>query len=146
VADLSCFHSQHVRHDPPWQDRAWVTTEYGRRAGVGTFIECPLCDRAELPEGLQVVRTAGPFSASSLPDGLQRAHRVSERTWGRLRVLEGTVAFSMDTVPPIQLQLQAGSVQPIPPGVAHSLALTGPVVVQVEFLVPPNTAKTSRHN
>ena len=26
VAELECGHAQHVRHDPPWQSRPWVTT------------------------------------------------------------------------------------------------------------------------
>ena len=30
VAELECGHGQHVRHDPPWQVREWVTTEAGR--------------------------------------------------------------------------------------------------------------------
>ena len=24
VANLACGHTQHVRHNPPWQNRAWV--------------------------------------------------------------------------------------------------------------------------
>jgi hypothetical protein len=30
VAELSCLHRQHVRHDPPFQERNWVTNEAGR--------------------------------------------------------------------------------------------------------------------
>lgn len=30
VADLECGHTQHVRHDPPWQNRPWVVTPEGR--------------------------------------------------------------------------------------------------------------------
>ena len=31
VADLACGHGQHVRHDPPWQNRPWVLTEQGHK-------------------------------------------------------------------------------------------------------------------
>ena len=31
VAELSCGHTQHVRHTPPWQNRPWVQTEQGRQ-------------------------------------------------------------------------------------------------------------------
>ncbi len=31
VAELACGHGQHVRHDPPWQNRPWVLTEQGRK-------------------------------------------------------------------------------------------------------------------
>ena len=47
VAELSCGHSQHVRHRPPFQDRPWVTTESGRAGRIGTEIDCPLCDQPE---------------------------------------------------------------------------------------------------
>lgn len=43
VADLECGHTQHVRHDPPWQVREWVTTPEGRASRVGTELECVKC-------------------------------------------------------------------------------------------------------
>jgi len=43
VADLDCGHSQHVRHDPPWQVRPWVVTEEGRKAHLGIELSCALC-------------------------------------------------------------------------------------------------------
>jgi Protein of unknown function (DUF3565) len=44
VARLECGHGQHVRHDPPWTVREWVTTEEGRAAHVGMELECKRCD------------------------------------------------------------------------------------------------------
>jgi hypothetical protein len=44
VADLDCGHTQHVRHDPPWTTRPWVTTEEGRQSHVGTELTCKKCD------------------------------------------------------------------------------------------------------
>lgn len=44
VAELSCGHGQHVRHDPPWQVRPWVTNEPGRVEHLGTPLNCVLCD------------------------------------------------------------------------------------------------------
>lgn len=43
VADLECGHTQHVRHDPPWQVRTWVTTDEGRRSRLGTTLDCVKC-------------------------------------------------------------------------------------------------------
>ena len=43
VAELECGHGQHVRHDPPWQVRTWVTTDAGRAEHLGTTLECVLC-------------------------------------------------------------------------------------------------------
>lgn len=50
VARLACGHHQHVRHDPPWFERAWVTTEHGRRAMLGSELACIKCDRGEPPD------------------------------------------------------------------------------------------------
>ena len=47
VAELACGHGQHVRHDPPWQLRPWVTTAEGRRGFLGVELECLKCDRGE---------------------------------------------------------------------------------------------------
>lgn len=44
VAVLGCGHTQHVRHDPPWMVREWVTTEEGRMSHVGMMLDCKLCD------------------------------------------------------------------------------------------------------
>jgi Protein of unknown function (DUF3565) len=44
VAELDCGHSQHVRHDPPWQVRPWVITVEGRAERIGMPLECRACD------------------------------------------------------------------------------------------------------
>lgn len=44
AAKLECGHGQHVRHDPPWMVREWVTTEEGRAAHLGMVLECKKCD------------------------------------------------------------------------------------------------------
>lgn len=135
VAELSCLHNQHVRHQPPFQERPWVVDEAGRASRLGVELDCPLCDRAELPDGLRLARTAGPFDAETLPAGLRRDHRVADATWGCLRVEDGSVRFSMATKPPVDVLLEAGDRQPIPPGVPHALTLDGPVRLAVEFYV-----------
>lgn len=43
VADLECGHTQHVRHDPPWQQRPWVVTERGRAEHIGMELRCLKC-------------------------------------------------------------------------------------------------------
>ncbi|MBB5211911.1 DUF3565 domain-containing protein [Microbulbifer hydrolyticus] len=44
VAQLACGHNQHVRHDPPWQNRPWVTTAEGRTRMLGFKLACKKCD------------------------------------------------------------------------------------------------------
>ena len=133
VAELACFHAQHVRHRPPFAPRPWVETESGRSEHLGSTLDCPLCDRAELPDGLTVARTAGPFDEATLPPGLQQDHRVATGTWGLLRVLSGSVHFTMQTEPPVAVDLEPGDHQPIPPGVPHAVALDSGTI-EVDFL------------
>lgn len=50
VAELECGHGQHMRHDPPWMERPWVTTEEGRQSRLGEQLNCVRCD--ELARGI----------------------------------------------------------------------------------------------
>ena len=111
---------------------------HGRGSSGGHRVRaaCPLCDRAELPADLRLVRQAGPFDADSLPAGLRRDHRVAEGTWGCLRVLEGEVDLRLDTDPPLARHLTEGEAQPLPPGVIHAVTVVGPVRLVVDFLAP----------
>lgn len=135
VASLSCLHRQHVRHKPPLWPKPWVLTDAGRADKIGTELDCSYCDRAEMPDDLRLARTAGPWNDETLPDGLRRTHRVADATWGRLRVTEGTVGITIETVPPITARLDAGGAQPIPPGVPHLLTFETPFSMEVDFFV-----------
>lgn len=46
VADLECGHTQHVRHNPPWENRPWVTTAAGRKDFLGHQLLCKKCEEA----------------------------------------------------------------------------------------------------
>ena len=133
VAELSCLHNQHVRHRPPFQDRPWVLDPERRQARVGSVIDCPLCDRAEMPEGLRLLRTAGPWDQETVPAGLCRSHRTGAGVWGLLQVLDGGVAFRLATTPVQDTLLRAGTSQPIPPEVAHEVRIVGPTRLAVQF-------------
>ena len=43
VAELSCGHTQHLRHLPPWQNRAWVEDPELRQRRIGEPFECGWC-------------------------------------------------------------------------------------------------------
>ena len=49
VADLACGHTQHVRHDPPWQSRPWVVTAEGRASKLGESLNCKRCEEDLAP-------------------------------------------------------------------------------------------------
>ena len=50
VAELACGHGQHVRHDPPWQNRPWVMTEAGRKEKLRVKLDCKKCEEKKNSE------------------------------------------------------------------------------------------------
>ncbi|WP_286221226.1 DUF3565 domain-containing protein [Marinobacter apostichopi] len=49
VAELSCGHFQHVRHNPPWQNRPWVEKLETRNDMLGHLLNCKKCDEGAPP-------------------------------------------------------------------------------------------------
>ena len=52
VAELACGHNQHVRHDPPWQNRPWVVSAEGRASMLGFELNCKKCEEGAPPDNL----------------------------------------------------------------------------------------------
>ena len=134
VADLSCLHAQHVRHQPPFRLAPWVHDEAERVARVGSPLDCPLCDRAELPDELRVLRTTEVWDERTMPAALRRAHRVAAGTWGRLRVQRGRLRFRAAPQPPLDVVVGPDAPQAIPPEVEHHVEPLGEVRFTIEFL------------
>jgi hypothetical protein len=53
VAELTCGHNQHVRHNPPWTNREWVVTEKGRDAKLGETLFCKKCVEESVPKNIK---------------------------------------------------------------------------------------------
>lgn len=122
IAELSCLHTQHIRHRPPFSEAAWIDDDDERARRIGEPLDCPLCDRAELPPDLRVARTTATWDASTVPAALLGQHRVASETWGLLEVEAGAVRFVADTEPPIDVMVTPARAQPIPPEVDHHVA------------------------
>jgi len=43
-AILSCGHTRHVRHNPPWFNRPWVELPEEREKFLGSELNCKKCD------------------------------------------------------------------------------------------------------
>lgn len=43
VVELSCGHTQHLRHQPPWQSRSWVLDPEQRQQRIGQAFACGWC-------------------------------------------------------------------------------------------------------
>lgn len=52
VAELSCGHTQHLRHQPPWQSRAWVLDPVQRIEKIGQPFACGWCAQGPVSDNL----------------------------------------------------------------------------------------------
>ena len=137
VAELSCLHSQHIRHLPTFSQAAWIEDDEERQRRVGEPLDCPLCDRVELPDDLHATRTTPSWDSSTMPAALRRNHRVAAGTWGLLEVEIGGVRFVADTDPPTAVLVTAARPQPIPPELDHHVAPEPGSRFHVTFLSRP---------
>jgi tellurite methyltransferase len=142
VVELECGHNQHVRHRPPFQLRAWILDPVDRAARLGTTLECPLCERAEMPDSLRWVRTTPIWDQTTMPDGLRRIHRIAAGTWGRVVVHDGRLRFKAAVTPTLDVELRGGEMQAIPPGVDHEVEPLGVVRFSVEFFAVDRGERT----
>jgi tellurite methyltransferase len=133
IAELSCGHDQHVHHRPPFQDRPWVLESATRLERVGTFLQCPLCDHAELPARAHMTNSSPSWDEITMPESLRRSHRLPEGKWGVLRVDRGQLGFITRGELVMNVIVSSGSSQGIPPGLDHSVEFSGPVRCRVDF-------------
>ena len=88
VAELTCGHAQHVRHNPPWMERSWVTTEEGRRSRLGVELNCVRCDEA----GLAVASAVAAACRKTFADAYTDAGMSGLCEEGRLEAAAGAVS------------------------------------------------------
>jgi tellurite methyltransferase len=124
VAELACGHTQHVRHRPPWETRAWVTSEEGRAGHLGLDLACPFCRMPQRPAGLQEFQRTPEFTPETTPAGLRKSHRVALGVWAEIVVAEGRVVYVIED--------EAGLVFVLRPGVTGMVAPQRPHHVEPE--------------
>lgn len=134
VAELACGHRQHVRHDPPFQERPWVVTEVGREARLGALLDCLFCDMPALPQAATVYKRTREFDQETVPKGLLADHKTAPETWGRIVVLEGALLYSLAAPQGQSWVLRPGIPGIIAPTVPHKVKPQGRVRFFVEFL------------
>ena len=121
VAELDCYHNQHVRHKPPFINRPWVETSEGRDRMLGETLDCLRCDRFELPPGLVEYKHTPTFNENSVPKGLLKDHSTKPGVWGQIHVVTGSLQYNIDelsqtltpAIPGIVVPCMLHSVQPV---------------------------------
>ena len=132
IAELDCGHGQHVRHNPPLSERAWVLTEEGRNSKLGESLDCVRCNRLEMPEGMVAFQGTAVFTEETMPIGLQKDHATSVGIWARINVLEGQLRYQAETLG-VDVVLSPDTPGVIVPQVVHSVVPLGQVRFFVEF-------------
>ena len=133
VAELSCLHSQHVRHKSPFQIRPWVIDEIQRKSRIGTLLDCPLCDRCEFPDQLYLQNKLGRWDSDSVPKEFRNPHKLAKGKWAILAVLHGNVKFELQLNPQVRKALSPGDSQVIPPQVPHSIVMSDDGEIELEI-------------
>ena len=121
VADLTCGHAQHTRHDPPFFPRPWVLTETGRNAHLDTPLNCVRCDRQELPEDFMAYRRTPTFNEYDVPDGLRKNHSTKQGVWGMIHVLKGILRYRIYNPFNTEITLTAFSLGIVVPEIEHDV-------------------------
>jgi tellurite methyltransferase len=133
VAQLSCGHCRHVRHNPPHNDRPWVLSESERASRCGTSIECLACERRELPAHYVASNRTPTFNATTIPDGLRASHSTKAGVWAKIHVLSGQLRYRVHAPFGDSVLLDVDSEGVILPEVLHEVEAQGEVAFFVEF-------------
>ena len=139
VAILSCGHPQHVRHNPPFINRPWVTTTDGRASMLGKALNCIRCDNFELPDGFVPYKRTSVFTEETVPSGLKKDHSTKSGVWAKIRVEEGKLRYRMPGLD-IDTELQPGKIGIVVPEALHNVEPLGAVRFFVEFYRAPGAS------
>ncbi|MDD9945930.1 MAG: DUF3565 domain-containing protein [Myxococcales bacterium] len=133
VARLSCGHSRHVRHHPPFQEAVWVMSAAGRADKLGVRLPCRMCRMPRMPPCVEVYKRTPTYDVHSVPDGLLRSHRLRAGSWGRIKVLEGRVHYVLEDEQDCTLILRPDVDGVVAPQRPHHIALEQGARMQVLF-------------
>jgi tellurite methyltransferase len=139
IAILSCGHPQHVRHEPPFINRPWVTTEEGRRSKLGELLNCLRCEQFELPDDFLLYKKTPLFTETTVPAALQKDHSTKAGVWAKIVILQGRLRYRVESLN-LDVELSQQSVGIVVPEVLHRVEPLGEVRFFVEFYRSPYSA------
>lgn len=133
VAELECFHKQHVRHNPPFFNRPWTASSEGRESMLGQALECGRCSQLEWPENLESLRCTPEFDQNSIPTRLMKDHTTKSGVWGMIHVTSGKLRYVCQAPVKSEVVLEPEIKGVIPPNLPHHIEAMGLVNFYVEF-------------
>ena len=137
IALLNCGHTQHVRHNPPFINRPWVTSEQGRDSMLGKMLNCVRCDKFELPDNFIPFKRTPVFTEESIPAGLKKDHSTRTGVWGKIVVAEGKLRYRVPSLE-ADMELSKDRCGLVVPDVLHNVEPLGAMQFFVEFYRAPD--------
>lgn len=136
LAWLDCGHTQHVRHQPPFIMREWVTTRQGRQAYLGHRLDCQRCNHFEFPDQLIFDGRGAIHHAENMPRDWRQDQCSAAGQWLAIDVMQGSLRYCAPDHD-IDLILVRGVVGVVPPRILYSLQPAADTLFQlVSYLVP----------
>jgi tellurite resistance-related uncharacterized protein len=132
VAFLSCGHKQHVRHQPPFFERPWVTTEQGRQEKLDASLNCVQCERFDMPEDFATYRKTAEFTERSIPKGLLTEHSTKPGVWAKIHVTQRKLIYHIEALR-AKFEISRGAPGLVIPELKHHIEPVGTVSFFVEF-------------
>jgi len=133
MARLDCGHNQHVRHNPPFTERPWVTSKEGRAGMLGQQLDCVRCDAFEFPDAASAYKRTDEFTDDSIPAALRRDHTTKAGVWAKIVVLEGRLRYRVDATGTDVILTHGGDPGIVVPELPHHVEPLGRVRFFVEF-------------
>ena len=140
IAELSCGHARHVRHDPPFAEREWTLTPEGRTARLGSPLDCARCQAREIPAGHCEYKRTASFTQATVPAALRSRHTTKPGVWARIQVVSGALRYRLFAPFDEVELLEAGAAGVVLPEVEHQVETVGPVEFFVAFYRRPDSA------
>jgi tellurite resistance-related uncharacterized protein len=137
VAILSCGHSQHVRHNPPFVNRPWVVKQEGRDGMMGRPLNCVRCDNFELPDHFIPYKRTAEFNEESVPAALRKDHSTKTGVWAKITVTRGKLLYRVPSLGK-EAELSVGTPGIVLPDVLHNVEPVGSASFFVEFYKAPD--------
>ena len=93
-----------------------------------------------LPDDCEVYRRLGPFTATTLPSGLLRAHALKPGCWGVLTIAAGHIDFVWEDARDRPIRLRVGDDVVIPPERRHHIAVDGEFTLEIGLYRPSESS------
>ncbi len=110
-----------------------MLTAAGRKARVGTPLDCIRCGRREMPEDFEPYKRTPVFSEATIPEGLRRTHATKRGVWGLIQVSRGRLDYYIHAPLEAHEVVTPERAAVVVPEVEHHVAAAGPVSFAVEF-------------